>query len=95
MFGHGKTHDFDVHCFESNFKNENLSVELPIFIIHGNHDNPSGIENISTIDIFSNREVNYFGKINNSNEFEILPILFIKGTTKVNLIVYCYLALAL
>ena len=39
-------------------KNENLSVELPIFIIHGNHEEPSEIENISSIDIFANKELN-------------------------------------
>ena len=51
-----KSHKYEVYCYEPNFKNENLSVELPIFIIHGNHDDPSGIENISSIDIFANKE---------------------------------------
>jgi double-strand break repair protein MRE11 len=80
-----KEHKFDVFCYEPNFKNENLSIELPIFIIHGNHDDPSGFENFSSIDIFSNREVNYFGKVNNYEEFDLYPILFIKGTTKIAL----------
>ncbi len=80
-----KEHKFDVFCYEPNFKNENLSIEMPIFIIHGNHDDPSGFENFSSIDIFSNREVNYFGKVNNYEEFDLYPILFVKGNTKIAL----------
>jgi double-strand break repair protein MRE11 len=80
-----KDHKFDVYCYSPNFKNENLSIELPIFIIHGNHDDPSGFENFSSIDIFSNREVNYFGKINNHEQFDLYPILLIKGKTKIAL----------
>ena len=80
-----KEHKYEVYCYEPNFKNENLFVEIPIFIIHGNHDDPSGFENFSSIDIFSNKEVNYFGKINNYEKFDLLPILFIKGKTKIAL----------
>jgi double-strand break repair protein MRE11 len=80
-----KQHKFDVFCYHPNFKNENLSIELPIFIIHGNHDDPSGFENFSSIDIFSNKEVNYFGKVNNYEEFDLFPILLVKGTTKIAL----------
>ena len=67
-----KSHKYEVYCYEPNFKNENFSVELPIFIIHGNHDAPNGIENISSIDIFVNKEFNYFGKINNNENFKTL-----------------------
>ena len=67
-----KIHKYEVYCYEPNFKNENLSVELPIFIIHGNHDEPNGIENISSIDIFVNKELNYIGKINNNENFKTL-----------------------
>jgi double-strand break repair protein MRE11 len=80
-----KNHKFDVFCYHPNFKNENLSIELPIFIIHGNHDDPSGFENFSSIDIFSNKEVNYFGKVNNYEEFDLYPILLVKGSTKIAL----------
>ena len=80
-----RLHKYEVYCYEPNFKNENLSVEVPIFIIHGNHDDPSGFENFSSIDIFSNKEVNYFGKINNYEEFDLYPILFVKGNTKIAL----------
>lgn len=80
-----KNHKFDVYCYDTNFKNENLSIELPIFIIHGNHDDPSGFENFSSIDIFSGCELNYFGKVSNYEEFSLYPILFIKGNTKIAL----------
>lgn len=80
-----RTHKYEVYCYDPNFKNENLSVEVPIFIIHGNHDDPSGFENFSSIDIFSNKEVNYFGKINNYEKFDLYPILFVKGNTKIAL----------
>lgn len=66
--------------------NENLSVKLPIFIIHGNHDDPSGLEYLSNIDLMgSNNYVNYFGKVTNIEEIEVVPILFVKGKTKVAL----------
>ena len=80
-----KDHKYEVYCYEPNFKNENLFVEIPIFIIHGNHDDPSGFENFSSIDIFSNKEMNYFGKVNNYEKFDLLPILFIIGKTKIAL----------
>lgn len=82
IFGH-KTHEFQTYCYKPNYTNENLSIELPIFIIHGNHDDPSGLENFSSIDIYSGKEVNYFGKIYNYEEFEMYPILFVKGSTKI------------
>ncbi len=80
-----KEHNFEVFCYEPNFKNENLAIELPIFIIHGNHDDPSGFENFSSIDIFSNKEVNYFGKVNNYEEFDLYPILSYSKRDKLKL----------
>ena len=71
---------------EANYMNENLSVKLPIFIIHGNHDDPSGLEYLSNIDLMnSNNYVNYFGKVTNIEEIEVVPILFVKGKTKIAL----------
>ena len=41
----------------------NLNVGLPVFTIHGNHDDPSGPENLSAVDVLSTvHYVNYFGK---------------------------------
>lgn len=70
----------------ANYMNENLSVKLPIFIIHGNHDDPSGLEYLSNIDLMStNNYVNYFGKVTNIEDIEVVPILFRKGKTKIAL----------
>jgi DNA repair exonuclease SbcCD nuclease subunit len=47
-----------------NYQDPNLNVGLPIFTIHGNHDDPSGAENLSAVDILSSCGlVNYFGKV--------------------------------
>ena len=36
---------------------------LPVFTIHGNHDDPSGADNLSAVDVLSTcKLVNYFGK---------------------------------
>lgn len=38
--------------YPANYLNENLNIDLPIFIIHGNHDYPASAgENISTLDV--------------------------------------------
>lgn len=36
---------------------------LPVFTIHGNHDDPSGADNLSAVDVLSTcKLLNYFGK---------------------------------
>lgn len=36
---------------------------LPVFTIHGNHDDPTGADSLSAVDILSTAGlVNYFGK---------------------------------
>lgn len=48
----------------ANYQDPNLNVGLPVFTIHGNHDDPSGQENLSAVDILSSCGlVNYFGKV--------------------------------
>jgi len=38
--------------FPANYLNENLNIDLPIFVIHGNHDYPMNAgDNISTLDL--------------------------------------------
>lgn len=40
-----------------------LNVELPVFSIHGNHDDPSGDGGLSAMDLLATAGlVNYFGK---------------------------------
>lgn len=59
---------------------------MPIFVIHGNHDDPSGDGNLSPIDILSTAGlVNYFGKTASVDDISIVPILLKKGDTRLAL----------
>lgn len=50
-------------CRRPNFENPKVNVGLPVFTIHGNHDDPAGVDNLSAVDILSSCNlVNYFGK---------------------------------
>ena len=50
-------------CRVVNFENANFNVGLPVFTIHGNHDDPAGADNLSAVDVLSTCNlVNYFGK---------------------------------
>ena len=47
-----------------NFEDPNVNVGLPVFTIHGNHDDPAGTDSLSAVDLLSTaRLINYFGKI--------------------------------
>ncbi|KAF6235446.1 MRE11 eukaryotic DNA repair protein [Scenedesmus sp. NREL 46B-D3] len=46
-----------------NFANPNLNIGLPVFTIHGNHDDPAGQDNLSAVDLLSSCSlVNYLAK---------------------------------
>lgn len=41
-----------------------MNVALPVFSIHGNHDDPCGLGSHSCMDLLhESRLVNYFGKV--------------------------------
>ena len=70
----------------ANFEDPNLNVEMPIFIIHGNHDD--AVCGYSPIDILSTAGlVNYFGHSQDLDDIELNPILIRKGT-QTNLAIY-------
>ncbi|VAH74372.1 unnamed protein product [Triticum turgidum subsp. durum] len=47
-----------------NYEDPHFNVGLHVFTIHGNHDDPAGVDNLSAIHILSACNlVNYFGKI--------------------------------
>ena len=47
-----------------NFADPDFNIGLPVFTIHGNHDDPSGPDNVSAVDLLSTGSlVNYFGKV--------------------------------
>ncbi|EKX47232.1 Mre11/sbcD nuclease, partial [Guillardia theta CCMP2712] len=46
-----------------NYEDPCMNVSLPVFIIHGNHDDPAGKGSYSALDVLWNAGlVNYFGK---------------------------------
>lgn len=73
-----------------NYEDPHFNVGLPVFTIHGNHDDPAGVDNLSAIDILSACNlVNYFGKMDLGSsgvgQITLYPILIRKGTTTVAL----------
>lgn len=67
-----------------NFNDPNLNVGIPVFSIHGNHDDPTGADNLCALDILAAAGlVNYFGKCNTTqSDIMISPVLLEKGKTK-------------
>lgn len=66
-----------------NFLNPSFNIRLPIFSIHGNHDDPVGLEMLSSLDQASaNNHINYFGKVTNIEQIKVNPVLLEKGSTK-------------
>ncbi|GFG28649.1 hypothetical protein Cfor_05677 [Coptotermes formosanus] len=75
------------HCTHPvvNYEDPNLNVSMPIFSIHGNHDDPS-YRQISSLDLISaSGLVNYFGKWTDLTQVEISPLLMRKGATRLAL----------
>lgn len=65
-----------------NYEDPNLNIAIPVFSIHGNHDDPSGHANVSALDIIaSSGLINYFGKYDDLEKVEISPILLKKGAS--------------
>lgn len=63
--------------------------DLPIFSIHGNHDDPTregGTEHLAALDLLAvSNLVNYFGRQDAVDKVEVSPILIEKGDTKIAL----------
>ncbi|KAF4384304.1 hypothetical protein F8388_004537, partial [Cannabis sativa] len=73
-----------------NYEDPHFNVGLPVFSIHGNHDDPAGVDNLSAVDILSACNlVNYFGKMvlggSGVGQITLNPILIKKGSTAVAL----------
>lgn len=69
-----------------NYEDPNLNVSLPVFSIHGNHDDPSGHKLISALDLISTTGlVNYFGKVTELKHIKVEPILLRKGESQLAL----------
>ena len=72
-----------------NFEDPNFAVQMPVFTIHGNHDDPTrngGSGSLSAVDLVAACNlINYFGKSETVDNVEIAPVLIKKGETKVAL----------
>lgn len=70
----------------ANFEDPNYNVAIPLFTIHGNHDDIGGTGHLSSMDILSKAGlINYFGKWNDLSEVEISPIILEKNASKLAL----------
>jgi double-strand break repair protein MRE11 len=69
-----------------NYQDPNYNVSIPVFSIHGNHDDPHGDGNLCSLDLLSACGlVNYFGKQFEVDNIEMKPILLRKGDSKLAL----------
>jgi hypothetical protein len=73
-----------------NFEDPNYNIDLPVFSIHGNHDDPSREgptgEVLAALDVLAVANlVNYFGKSESADLIEVAPILMAKGRTRIAL----------
>lgn len=66
-----------------NYEDPNMNIQLPIYSIHGNHDDVSGFGRLSAMDILcSSGLLNYFGKWTDLTKIHISPIVLRKGKTR-------------
>uniref|UniRef100_A0A915DHK9 Mre11 DNA-binding domain-containing protein n=1 Tax=Ditylenchus dipsaci TaxID=166011 RepID=A0A915DHK9_9BILA len=66
-----------------NYEDANLNIAMPVFTIHGNHDDLSG-KGLTALDVLHETGlINLFGKFNDVDQIEVSPILLRKGDTKI------------
>lgn len=67
----------------------NCCKDLPIFSIHGNHDDPTrdgSTDMLAALDLLSvSNLVNYFGRQDEVDKVTVSPVLIRKGNTKIAL----------
>ncbi|KJE92219.1 double-strand break repair protein MRE11A, variant [Capsaspora owczarzaki ATCC 30864] len=68
-----------------NYLDPNFNIGMPIFTIHGNHDDPAS-DGLSAMDLLSGINlVNYFGRVKEIDNITVSPVLLQKGQTKLAL----------
>ncbi|KAL1925579.1 uncharacterized protein VTP21DRAFT_462 [Calcarisporiella thermophila] len=66
-----------------NYEDPNINVSMPVFSIHGNHDDPTGDGSYSALDLLAvSGLVNYFGKSTDLEKVVVSPVLLQKNNTK-------------
>eukprot|EP01135_Chromosphaera_perkinsii_P004833 Nk52_evm11s298 gene=Nk52_evmTU11s298 len=69
-----------------NYEDPNYNISLPIFTIHGNHDDPAGTSQLCALDLLSAANlINYFGNAMSIDNIHVSPLLFGKGNTRLAL----------
>ena len=77
---------FDAYFDHVNYEDPDINVSIPLFSIHGNHDDPSGEGHFAALDILAvSGLVNYFGRASTSDNINVKPLLIQKGGTKLAL----------
>ncbi|KAF2842205.1 DNA repair exonuclease [Patellaria atrata CBS 101060] len=69
-----------------NYEDPDINVAIPVFSIHGNHDDPSGEGHLAALDLLQvSGLINYYGRTPESDNIAIKPVLLQKGKTKLAL----------
>ncbi|KAH8697879.1 meiotic recombination protein Mre11 [Talaromyces proteolyticus] len=69
-----------------NYEDLDINVAMPVFSIHGNHDDPSGEGHLAALDILQiSGLINYYGRTPESDNIQVKPVLLQKGGTKLAL----------
>ena len=69
-----------------NYEDLDINVAIPVFSIHGNHDDPSGEGYYSALDLLQcSGLLNYYGRTPESDNIHVKPVLLQKGRTKLAL----------
>lgn len=77
---------FDGAFNHVNYEDPNINVAIPVFSIHGNHDDPTGDGHYCSLDLLQTAGMmNYFGRTPESDNINIKPVLLQKGKTKLAL----------
>ncbi|KAI9054457.1 hypothetical protein LZ554_001619 [Drepanopeziza brunnea f. sp. 'monogermtubi'] len=77
---------FDGAFNHVNYEDPDINVAIPVFSIHGNHDDPTGDGHLCSLDLLQvSGLLNYFGRTPESDKIDIKPVLLQKGNTKLAL----------
>lgn len=69
-----------------NYEDPDINISIPVFSIHGNHDDPSGDGHFCSLDLLQVAGlVNYFGRVPEADNIHVKPVLLQKGRTKLAL----------